>query len=437
MSTLEGRYRIVGEGTPTPEAIVYAAEDVAHERQVTLIVLRAELAADAEFVAAVREQAFRLGKAACTHPTLARVYECGVTDQGDVFIAVEAVSGRSLREVLAEREVRSAPSAIRLAVQVGEGLEILHRSAVVHGELRPDVIRVVKGEDGSESVKLLGLELTSARRTPRGLGLRDRSLQSYLAPEQLAGEETTEAADVHALGLLLVELLTGVAPRGGKRPRLPRDLPPAVGRIVNKALERRPARRYPDLSLMVNEMWTAENDFDKTPEVAAPASDDAPRTMTRPRPADIGKAAALVAGLLLLGVGAWLVRSDRIAPIFRSDAVETSHAASPSAATQSQASMVTAPEPAVAPPVEAARPEPERPALGEKSAEAHTAVVDTAPVPHPSRDAVAPAVAPAPRPVAKVEAKSPPRRPSKTEADTRPADGDGAAIIDWLLKGRP
>ena len=428
--TLEGRYRIVGEGTSTTEAIVYAAEDLRHERQVTLVVLRPELAADAEFVTAVREQTFRLGKAACAHPALARVYECGRTDEGDVFVAVEAVGGRSLREVLDEREVRSAPSAIRLAVQIGEALEVLHRSGIVHGELRPDVIRVVKDGDGGEGIKLLGLELTSARRALRGRKLRDSSLTPYLAPEQLAGEESTEASDVHGLGLLLVELLTGVAPRGGKRPRLPRQLTP-VGRIVDKALERRPARRYPDLSLMVNELWTAENELDRIEQVSPTPDSGRPPTARR-RHADVGKAVALVAGLVILGIGAWLVRSDLIAPVFRSDSVETSLAASPLAG--GQPPPVTAAETVVAPPVEAAAPQVDQPSPAERpsSADGQTPGAHTP----PTQTAAAPVVTPAPPPIARAEGTAPPRRGSRFEIDRRPADGDGAAIIDWLLKSR-
>src|SRR4051812_19981025 len=100
--TIIGRYRILGPGVERDDAVTYPAEDTATARPVALSVLRGHAAADAEFAAAVREQAYRLAKPACDHPALLRVYDVGMTDQGIPFIAVEAVAGRSLRAALDE-----------------------------------------------------------------------------------------------------------------------------------------------------------------------------------------------------------------------------------------------------------------------------------------------------------------------------------------------
>jgi len=475
---LAGRYRVVGDVAPTPEAFVYVAEDLAHERPVTLLVLRPELAEDAEFVAAVQEQVLLLAKPECAHPAIAGTYECGVTDEGDVFIAVEPVSGRSLRDVLYERGAHDTPAALRLAIQVGEALETLHHAGVIHGELRPDCVLVVKADDGTEAVKLTGVEFTRARRTRRGVRLRDATLRPYLAPEQMTGTEVTEATDVHALGLLLGELLTGEPPRGVARQRRPpRGTPRPIARIMAKALDPRAARRYADASLMVNALWTAEGGIQKNTRVAVPAPEAARSSgsFARVSRASIGKAAAVVCGVVVLGVAAWAAQSDRV-PYFRSHAsVSEAPAAAPVAPLQTPATPL--PRPAADPPAElASRPQPlpaapeMSPARPETSAakldtspakvetppvkletppakvEAPVAKVETPPVKLETPPAKvetppvktetpprAPASATAARPVAKAVVTPPARR----APEQRPADGDGAAIIDWLLKGRP
>ena len=80
--TVTGRYRVIGPGVASSDAITYVAEDVTNQCSVALLVLRAEIAADAEFVTALREQAYRLAKPACHHRALVRVYDTGTTDEG-------------------------------------------------------------------------------------------------------------------------------------------------------------------------------------------------------------------------------------------------------------------------------------------------------------------------------------------------------------------
>jgi protein kinase-like protein len=459
--TITGRYRVAETTATTAEAVVYLADDLANNRQVGLEVLRGEAAADPEFVAAVRAQASRLAKAACVHPALARVYECGVTDEGDVFVVFESVAGRSLRETLDERGAFDAQRALRIVIQVGEALEALHRNGVVHGELRPEAITVVKDEDGIEAIKLTGLALTSARRTAIGLLLRDESLAPYLAPEQISRAETTEAADVHALGLLLQELLTGRRPHGsGPRGRGAGIIPLAIGRIIAKALEPGPGRRYSNVSLMVNDMWSAENEAPKSPAPEAPAiqtlSEERRVPAGRRARSDVGMAAALIVGLILVGATAWVVNLDRLAreaprdkeepvaaspvappappgpssvnaaapPSASSAAVEPVQPAAPPAA-QADAPAVRAPsgrEPAPAPGVEAVRKPPvasERPPGGSGREAAPTARVDAAGKPPIASERPASANGREPVPAARVEVVAKP--PVAVERDAQSA----------------
>jgi serine/threonine protein kinase len=417
--TLEGRYRVIGPGVAAGEVVIYAAVSMASEQPVALAVLRGDGAADVEFVTIAREQAGRLAKAVGQQRNLVRVYETGLTDEGELFVALEPVVGRSLREVLDERGVLPARDAVRLAIQIGEGLETLHWSGIVHGELRPESVLLTQDEDGAEIARLVGVELTAARRTPTGRRIRDARISAYLAPEQINGGDTTEASDVHALGNLLVEMMTGQRPDGRGR-RGPAEIPPAIARIVAKATEPGPGRRYSGISLMVNDLWSADNEAPKlsVASTQSPESAAARRTSDGRRArSDVGMAAALVVGLVLVGVTAWVVRSDRFVRRAAVESTEPLVAASPV-----EPPKLSAPAPAVS---AAPGPTPAAP-------------VTLPPAPATSREKVETVetrTAVAKR--ATVGAVSAPKQAQRPTAVDRPsAEGaDGTAIIDWLLKG--
>jgi Protein kinase domain len=252
-TVIKSRYRVNAVSSVSREAVVYGAEDLHHGRSIALKVLRDEFARDGEFVAAVRERARALASSAHVLRGVQRVYECGVTETGQLFVALEWVEGATLREVLEAGGALAAPTALRVAIRVGEALEALHHNRLVHGQLGPDsVIMVADGE----RIRLSGAELAAAYRTPIGLRLRDAFSQSYRAPEQIERGEATEATDVYALGMLLRQLLTeGKADQvAGAVAAMP-PLSPGIQRIIATALDPRPAHRFPDISVMVNDIW--------------------------------------------------------------------------------------------------------------------------------------------------------------------------------------
>jgi hypothetical protein len=475
--TIKGRYRVVETLRQTADAVVHVADDLEKDRRVTLTVLHGAAAADAEFIDAVRQQAQRLARPEVAHESVARVYGCDTTERGALFVACEHVVGRTLRAILDERGALDLRSALRLVNQIGEALETLHPNGVVHGELRPESIVITTKRDGVDGVKLAGLELVTAHQTSAGLRLRDPSLIPYLAPEQIERGETTEAADVHALGLLIRELVTG------QRPGAPgaSELPPAIRRIVARALAHHPARRYGSVSLMLNELWSAESGAPAAAGSAVQPAAERRSSAGRYARSDLGMATALVLGLVLVGATAWVVTSDRLNA--RTNAGERPPAASPvtPAAPASPVNAIAAePAPAagsVGAPIEPLRPaatasEPVRPgslAVAPAAPGAPGAVPDPAratsvrpveqpPMPVREREPVPPSPAPpvpavvtappvapppvqvrvrqaAPAPVPPPGVKAPP--PARRDTAAAPADAsDGSAIIDWLLKAR-
>ncbi len=254
-SVIKSRYRVNAVASASREVVVYSAEDTHHGRSIALKVLRDEFARDAEFVAAVRNQARALAAAAHALRGVQRVYEYGATETGQFFVALEWAEGATLREVLDAGGPLAVATALRVAIRIGEALEALHHNRLVHGQLGPESVIMVN--DG-ERIRLVGVELAAAYRTPIGLRLRDELSVAYRAPEQIERGETTAAADVYALGMLLRQLLTAgkASPAGSPFAAAP-PLSPPIQRIITTALEARTVHRYPDVSVMVNDIWGA------------------------------------------------------------------------------------------------------------------------------------------------------------------------------------
>jgi len=482
-SIVKGRYRVNAIVSVCRDVVVYAAEDIRYRRPIALKVLRDEFATDPAFVNAVRDQAGTLALLSHAHRGVARVYECDTMDDGRLFVAVQRTKGATLREVLDARGPLFPSTALRIASRVGEALEALHHSKIIHGELGPDSVLIVPDAYGTEHVTLVGVELTAAHRTPIGLPLHEAA--PYRAPEQIERGEAAEAADVYALGMMLRELLTAMwAP--GTTDAAP-TLPPATERIITTALEARPEDRYPDLSVMVNDIWGAQ---------AALAEPEPPARLVKPRspvairsrpsrfPLTLGIAGAIAAAGVI-AVIAWLA-SDRIVSHFRAKVTAPVVTVPTLTVAPLERSPMPPPQP-LAPP---APPLPTEP--GSVPASAATAapdgtstrpesppVKDASPVEEPAPVVAKPAPAPAPstapapaavrperakppvaapvvvdRPRSPVESRAPapapvvvdrPRSPAESRAPAeRPATanrplrdaGDGSAIIDWLLENR-
>lgn len=472
-STIRSRYRINNLSSVSREVAVYSAEDVRYGRPVIVKVLREEVAADADFVAAVRDRASTLAMFAHLHRGVARVYECDATDTGEPFVAVERTTGVTLREILNARAPLDPPLALRIATRVGEALEALHHNHIVHGELTPDAVVMVPTAGGTEHVTLVGVELTAAYRTPMGARVRDASHLAYRAPEQDGPGEPTEAADVYALGVLLREMVTADGTREPAAGRTaPPLLPPTIERIVATALEPRPELRYADISVMVNDMWGAHTMLAE-PELRVRSAKLQPSGHRRRRRGRLRSPLRIATGLVmaaLLGGVVW-VATDRIVSRSRAavsapapapvgvEPAATPPVAGPAANEQDGAPRAAAatgekkaapasvaipsappkPRPATERPVSAAKPAvAERPAAAERSATQRPAVdrpaVTERPAPAMERPPVERserAAAPVDRPRRPAESPAPAERPSP-RADAE----DGSGAIDWLLQNR-
>ena len=470
-SVIKSRYRVNTVSSVDRDVVVFSAEDTRHDRPIALKVLRGEFARDAEFVAAVRAQSRALARSAHVLRGVQRVYGSGDTETGQLFVALEWVEGATLSDMLDAGGALAVPTALRVAIRVGEALEALHQNGLVHGRLGPDSVVMVN--DG-ERIRLVGAELAAAYRTPLGRRVHDPLPLPYPAPERAERGEATEATDVYALGMLLRQLLTagkGDQTAGAATP----PLSPTIQRIIATALEPRPERRYRDISVMVNDIWGAAAIVTERESRGRPVKAwRNPRRRLRRRRGSLAlQMAAVVATAGVAAAMVWVAGLDRIATQLHRQVTPpavTSLRVERGVQPPSEVTPSTAPRELTAPPesgVAADKSPVERRVSG--------VVPESRAVPPPTK---APRIAPstmAPstidrRPPAIVEPAAPvaPRAPvvSRTLAEHRPSTelpapvtssgpierrepteqpprlergadtGDGSAAIDWLLKDR-
>ena len=258
-----GAYRLIREVGRGGMSRVFLAEraDGQFEQRVALKLLRPGLDSAVD---QARLRAERQILAALNHPNIARLFDGGVTDDGVPYLVLEYVEGKPINAYCDEHALTAA-ERLRLLLPVLDAVQYAHRNLVVHRDVKPSNILVTA--DGT--VKLLDfglaklLEPTSSDESLTQTGQRWMTPE-YAAPEQVRADAVTTATDIHQVGAVLYELLTG-SPPFGRRNRGLHDLEAAIVRdeprppsaaagvaslrgdvdaILLKSLRKEPERRY-------------------------------------------------------------------------------------------------------------------------------------------------------------------------------------------------
>jgi len=259
-------YRITEELGRGGMGVVYKAEDTKLKRTVALKFLPGDLTADRE----ARERFEREAQAAAAlnHPNIIVVHEIGECE-GQIYIAMEYVEGKSLREIVQAIPELPLPidEIIGVATQVSEGLMKAHEKGIVHRDIKPGNILI----DRDGRVKILDFGLAKLKGVSR-LTKESSTLGTvhYMSPEQALGKEVDHRTDIWSLGTVLYELLTGEAPfrRDNEQAVLfsiINDTPAAVTEhrpevpvelewIVGKALEKEREDRYQDVGELLTDL---------------------------------------------------------------------------------------------------------------------------------------------------------------------------------------
>ncbi len=197
------RYRIEGLLARGGMSDVYAGTDLGLKRPVALKVA----SGDSTGAEVASERLLREAKtlAGLRHPNLVTVLDQGRTLRGTAFIALERISGATLRQFLAENASLSWQTAVSIAVQIASGLEAIHSRGIVHCDLSPANVLVARSEPGVLTCKLIDFGLACRVRKPRQAPLH--GTRSYLAPEGFVSGDADARLDLYALGVMLAEML--------------------------------------------------------------------------------------------------------------------------------------------------------------------------------------------------------------------------------------
>lgn len=269
-----GRYEIrnkIGEGGMGE---VYSALDLELDRNVAIKLLPNEFTADNERRSRFRQEAKVVSS--LNHPNVITIYEIGENDFGD-YLATEYIEGRTLREII-NRESLTLQRILKIIEQTANALVAAHHERIVHRDIKPENIMVrgdgiVKVLDFGLAKPVTGFKNSNDSGDNKTIPGTVMGSARYMSPEQARGLEVDERTDIWSLGVVLYELVVGVAPFDGpttadtlgaviyREPEpigniLPNS-PVELQRIVRKALQKDREERYQhvkDFALDVKEL---------------------------------------------------------------------------------------------------------------------------------------------------------------------------------------
>lgn len=252
---IDGRYHVHSRLARGGMATVYEATDLRLDRVVALKVMHQHLAEDPEFVSRFQREA--RAAARLSHPCVVGVFDQGRTGNL-IYLAMELVPGRTLRDILHEFGPLSPEQALVILEPVLEGLAAAHQAGFVHRDIKPE--NVLISDDGR--VKVADFGLARALSTTRSKATQGMIIGTvaYLSPEQVERGDADGRSDVYAAGILLFEMVTGEVPHAGDSPlavayqhvhadvpapsSVGRGIPTEIDALVVRATRRDPALRY-------------------------------------------------------------------------------------------------------------------------------------------------------------------------------------------------
>jgi serine/threonine protein kinase len=279
------QYRILEKLGEGGMGVVYKAHDTKLDRPVALKFLPHGIIVSKEDKARFLQEA--RAASAVMHPNVCVIYDIA-EHEGQQFIVMEFVDGKTLRQII---PVQKMQDAISYAIQIGEALQEAHSKGVVHRDVKTDNIMVntknqVKVMDFGLAKLKGSLKLTKTSSTVGTL--------AYMAPEQIQGEEVDARSDIFSFGVVLYEILTGYLPFRGEHEaammysimneepesieKHRTDLSPILVNLIQRALEKDPGDRYQSAGEMVIELKRLQKKTSKVvrrssqaiPELGAP-----------------------------------------------------------------------------------------------------------------------------------------------------------------------
>jgi serine/threonine-protein kinase len=279
--TLDDKYHIEERLGSGGMGKVYRARHLSMDRPVAIKFLHTRFSEDE----AARLRLLQEARTAVTlhHANAVSVTDCGQTVEGWIYIVMELLEGRTLREIVSREAPLETARATSIMLQASDAVAAAHHAGIIHRDLKPSNILITQSADQPAAVKVLDFGIAKFFAGDGDGDDANAVAQSntvigtprYMSPEQHSGAELTPATDVYSLGVILYEMLTGMVPFSGSTPaeiaekhinnppHSPREvvaaIPEEVERIVLHALEKEPSDRPPDAAELRRELLeTAE-----------------------------------------------------------------------------------------------------------------------------------------------------------------------------------
>ncbi|MBS1237037.1 MAG: serine/threonine protein kinase with Chase2 sensor, partial [Deltaproteobacteria bacterium] len=272
-----GRYEISGELGRGAMGVVYKGEDPKIHRTVAIKTLRlSDLEEDV--VGEIKERFFREAESAglLTHPNIVTIYDCG--EEHDLaYIAMEYLEGEDLEKFTKKGSLLPLRDILFIVAHAAEALDYAHSKGIVHRDIKPaNIMRLRETKD--IKVTDFGIaRITTSSKTRTGVVL---GTPSYMSPEQVAAKKVDGRTDIFSLGVVLFEMLTGQKPFDAdsltslmykiarEQHPAPRSInpriPQVVEKIIDKALEKDPEKRYQKAGMMAEHLRKVVAKIDET-----------------------------------------------------------------------------------------------------------------------------------------------------------------------------
>ena len=295
ISTL-GRYKIISEIGQGAMGVVYKAVDPIIDRTVAIKTINLNLSRQEleEYEQRFQQEIKAAGR--LNHPNIVTIYDVGKTDQV-AYMAMEFLEGNELKDIIASGNLPGSEAVVDIISQVADGLWFAHQQDIVHRDVKPSNIMVLKG--GIAKITDFGIARlpNSAVKTMTGLILGS---PRYMSPEQVIGKAIDARSDIFSLGVVLYEALTGVAPFDGDNvnaimyatvnttPPPPsahnRNVPAMLDLIVAKAMAKLLEDRYQSIKEFADDLREVRRQMDSNRPAAAIKASTAPAMQRTPAP---------------------------------------------------------------------------------------------------------------------------------------------------------
>ncbi len=271
--TLGGRFQIlevIGEGGM---GVVYRAKQISVDREVAIKMMHTRAAHDPQW-----SERFQSEAKACsllTHPNTVRLYDFGKTTLGNFYMVMELLDGQSLSSVIHAQAPIAPARVLRILMQCCASLSEAHKAGIIHRDIKPDNIFVMKLEGADDFIKLFDFSIakrSDVAMTAAGIVM---GTPQFMSPEQGRGKEIDHRSDLYSLGIVAYYMLCGRLPfhdadaievlrmhQTMEVPAMDTDIPSSVAQLVTSCLDKNPARR-PATALALLEackIWLREID---------------------------------------------------------------------------------------------------------------------------------------------------------------------------------